>query len=137
MSNKDDIAVPYIKSVTGACDGAGESITLTVEAKNGARLDVAMTPADLGKAISFMLDLAQYAAKRNQGPARKPGDMLTGTPVGVSHIGVAPGRRRGEALLAVAVGPMTLMFAAERAQLAAICRDLEHGLAPPAGHKPH
>ena len=137
MSDEDDIAIPYIKSVTGACDAAGEAITLTVEAKNGARFDVAMTPADLGKAVTFMLDLAQYAAKRNQGPSRKAGDMLTGTPVGISHIGIAPGRRRGEALLAVAVGPMTLMFAAERAQIAAICRDLEHDLAPPAGQKPH
>lgn len=137
MSDKDDLAVPFIKSVTGTCDAEGEAITLTVEAKNGASFDVAMTPTDLGKTVSFMLDLAQYAAKRNQGPSRKHGDMLTGTPVGISHIGVAPGRRRGEALLAVAVGPMTLMFAAERAQLAAICRDLEHDLAPPAGHKPH
>jgi hypothetical protein len=137
MSDKDDIAVPYIKSVTGTCDAEGEAITLTVEAKNGASFEVAMTPTDLGKTVSFMLDLAQYAAKRNQGPARKHGDMLSGTPIGISHIGVAPGRRRGEALLAVAVGPMTLMFAAERAQLAAICRDLEHNLAMPAGHKPH
>ena len=137
MSDKDDIAVPYIKSVTGTCDAAGEAITLTVEAKNGTSFDVAMTPTDLGKAVAFMLDLAQYAAKRSPGPTRKQGEMLTGTPIGISHVGVAPGRRRGEALLAVAVGPMTLMFAAERAQLAAICRDLEHNLALPAGHKPH
>ncbi|NJO38041.1 MAG: hypothetical protein HC871_11050 [Rhizobiales bacterium] len=30
--------------------------------------------------------------------------MLSGTPIGISHIGVAPGRRRGEALLAINIG---------------------------------
>ena len=52
MSDKGDLAIPFIKSVTGTCDAEGEAITLTVEAKNGASFDVAMTPTDLGKTVS-------------------------------------------------------------------------------------
>lgn len=122
-----EVRLPRLANLTGAPSADGTMIMLTLTAKDGSQLGVALDRVELSKAVGFMLGLAASAGQLRR--AELP-EVVTANPVAVAGIAIAPGRTPTEALLSVQIGPLTLAFSTEPTTLVGMCKTLQSMIVP-------
>ena len=122
MDDKQKTETPVATGVTLNVDpdSAYTGLFFRTKAEPGL-VSVAVANKELSRLVALLLNQAQKVGTE-QTSTSKPDPMQT-TPIIASHLGVAPGRDRREAILAFRVGNIDLSFSVGTSTLHRLCTD--------------
>ncbi len=106
--------LPVLKHFDSSISPDGKWIALNVIDDKDAALRCMAGQGQLGGVVTSLLEAARKAAEIAPTGNR---EVVEGTPLTVTGLGVGPGRSNSEAILSISVGPLTLLFGVELASL--------------------
>ena len=99
--------IPGLTNLEGAVVEYGKTVLIRQTLTDGRVIEIAMPGADLGRMVSFLIELARDAGERGVDFGVQ---TINSAPIKVASMSVARGRTEHDGLIALPVGPMTLTF---------------------------